>query len=145
MKKILECSTKGDKRYSAFYARVKVYGIEDSIERHYQSCKRDSKGNEVGKGKRVDYMVLHNKNTNKKYKLSPKYLTAYYKLLWCKYLDNHPELVLYAREYDDYSDMFKGKYTINCQADVIRDYVKKGRDSIIKDKEVKEFIKLLRE
>ena len=38
--KILECSSAGDKRFSAFYALVDVFGVTNSIERHYQSVKR---------------------------------------------------------------------------------------------------------
>ena len=30
--KILECSTHGDKRFSALYAKVSVYGVYDTIE-----------------------------------------------------------------------------------------------------------------
>ncbi|WCK57551.1 hypothetical protein PP175_26155 (plasmid) [Aneurinibacillus sp. Ricciae_BoGa-3] len=33
--KVLECSSKGDKRFTAFYAKVNLYGKEDSIENHY--------------------------------------------------------------------------------------------------------------
>lgn len=39
MVKILECSTAGDKRFSAFYAKVSVNGKFDSIENHYQWTK----------------------------------------------------------------------------------------------------------
>ena len=50
---ILECSSKGDKRFSALYAKVKVFGVYDSIENHYQNCKRDINNQVVGKGKKV--------------------------------------------------------------------------------------------
>lgn len=139
--KILECSSKGDKRFSAFYARVKVFGFEDSIERHYQSCKRNKEGNIAGKGKKVELMVIPT-NTGKSFKLKPKFLTAYYKLLWCAYLDAHPDLVEIASAYDDYNDMFRGK-AINCQADVIRQYIKEGRKSILNEPDVIEFRKIV--
>ena len=138
--KILECSSKGDKRFSAFYAKVKVFGKEDSIERHYQNCKRDKYGNIAGKGKRVYTMCITKRN--KTIELPCKYLTAYYKLLWCCYLDHNPELVKYALEFDDYNDMFKGK-AINCQADVIRQYIKNGRKSILQEEDVIEFRKIV--
>ena len=65
----LECSSKGDKRLSAFYSKVNVFGKVDSIENHYQLCKRfnnfvpsswrDSKGKVpthfVVKGKKLRY------------------------------------------------------------------------------------------
>lgn len=56
--KILECSSKGDKRFSAFYAKIKVFGIYDSIENHYQNCKRDSNGRPVKKGQKVHSMSM---------------------------------------------------------------------------------------
>jgi hypothetical protein len=40
--------------------------------------------------------------------------------------------------------MFRGK-CINCQADVIRQYVKQGRRSIMNDKDVKELNDIFRE
>lgn len=138
--KILECSSKGDKRFSAFYAKVNVYGVYDSIENHYQSCKRDKNGKPVKKGQKVHHMSIWKGEAN--YSLKPEFLTAYYKLLWCCYLDANPDLVEYASAYDDYNDMFKGK-AINCQADVIRQYIKQGRKSILSEPDVIELRKIL--
>lgn len=136
MNNILECSSKGDKRFSAFFAWIKLYGKTANIETHYQSCKRFNDSSITNaKGKNPDYIVVNGKELDK------KYLTPFYKLLWVKYLDDHPELVEYASQFDDFHDIFKGKNTINCQADVIREYIKKGRLSIIcGDPLVKEFI-----
>lgn len=134
--RILECSSKGDRRFSAFYAKISFYGKIDSIEHIYQSVKRDKNGDLVNKGKKVFYVVIN------EIKLEPKYLTPFYKLLWVKYLDNNPSLVSYAKQFDDYNDMFKGK-SVNCQADVIRQYIKQGRDSIMNEILVKELIDIL--
>ena len=46
-------------------------------------------------------------------------------------------------EIDEFNDKFRGK-CINCQADVIRDYVKYGRDYIMQSYEVKEFLVILK-
>jgi len=132
--RILECSSKGDKRFSAFYAHVSVYGKNKSIEDHYQSCKGFNIKPIKIKGATPDYIIINNIIYNK------KYLTPYYKLLWVKYLDEHKELVEYAKNYNDYNDIFKG-HSVNCQADVIRQYIKRGRDSIFKEKIVQDFIK----
>ena len=137
MIKYLECSSAGDKRFSALYAKTSFYGIEDTIENIYQSVKRDKYGNKVGKGRRVDHINIKGKC------LEPKYLTPLYKMLWVKYLDNNLELVEYAKGFTAFGDKFRGR-AINCQADVIRDYVKKGRDSIMKSDEVIEFVRVLR-
>jgi hypothetical protein len=116
-KKTLECSSKGDKRFSALYAKVSAFGLMDTIENHYQKSKRNANGATVKKGQPVDHMVLNC------HKFSASMLTSWYRLLWVKYLDGNPELVEYARQFDEFSDMFRGKSTINCQADVIRDYI----------------------
>lgn len=137
--KILECSSKGDKRFSAFYAKIEVYNKLDSIENHYQLCKRF--GDKIPKnwcetkGKTPTHICINNK------KLDVKFLTQYYYLLWCKYLDNNPGLVKIAKEYDNFNDMFRGK-SVNCQADVIKKYIKDGRGEIIK--ECKELINILK-
>lgn len=135
---ILECSSKGDKRFSAFYAYINLYGINDSIEHHYQRCKRFYVQPTKIKGAIPDYIEVN----NIKYDL--KYLTPFYKLLWVKYLDNHSELVEYAKQFDDFNDIFKGK-SINCQADVVRQYVKCGRSNIMNEPLVREFINKIKE
>lgn len=115
-------------------------GKYDSIENHYQLCKRF--GDEVpktwrdAKGRQPTHINLKGKD------LDVKYLSQWYKLLWVKYLDEHPHLVKYEKQFDDFSDMFKGKNTINCQVDVIKQYVKEGRESIIN--ECRELIDLLK-
>ena len=118
--KILECSSAGDKRFSAFYAKVTFNGVYDTIENHYQQCKRDANNNPCRKGQRVAYCVIKNKQ------LPATYLTAYYRLLWLKYLKEHPDLVEYATQFDEFTDKFRGK-AINCQADCVRAFVKKDR------------------
>lgn len=136
---VLECSSKGDKRFSAFFAWVKLYGVNANIETHYQNCKKfHDKTIVKAKGLQPDYIVVHGK------KFDAKYLTPFYKLLWVKYLDHHPELVEYASEFDDFHDIFKGKNTINCQADVVRQYVKHGRSSIMEEELVIEFLEKLK-
>ena len=124
-KKCLECSSKGDKRFSAMYAKVMIFGATDTIENHYQRCKRDVVGGPVKKGQPVDHMVVCGR------KFPAAMLTDLYRLLWVKYLDTNPALVDYARQFDEFTDMFRGKNTINCQADVIRDYVA-DRDKLIR-------------
>lgn len=137
--KILECSSKGDKRFSAFYAKIKLFGKYDSIENHYQLSKRI--GNFAPKtwrdikGKKLTHIHINGKDYDLKYTI------AFYELMWVKYLDDYPELVEYAKKFDDFHDMFMSKNAVVCQADVIRDYVKNGRNYVINKH--KEFLKLL--
>lgn len=132
----LECSSKGDKRFSAFYAKVTVNGKLNSIENHYQNCKLTNDLVSCMKGQKVDLIYINGK------KLNPKFLTPFYKLLWVKYLDQNPDLVAYAKQFDTFSDMFRGK-SINCQADVIKEYVKLGRKHIMQSEDVLEFQKIM--
>ena len=139
--KILECSSVGDKRFSALTARVVIFEKEDTIENHYQLCKRigdfiPAKVKDI-KGKRPTHINLMGED------FDIRFLTPFYNVLWVKYLDVNPELVEYARTFDDYSDRFKGKNVVNCQADVIRKYVKNGRKFITD--ECEEFIAILKE
>lgn len=118
--KVLECSSAGDKRFSSFYAQVTFNGVTRTIEEWYQNAKRDENGKVPGKGKPVDYFVWDEK-------VRPvAELTSLFQMLWDTYLDNNPDLVYYALEFDDYNDKFKGK-SINCQADAIRNYIQKVR------------------
>lgn len=118
--RILECSSKGDKRFSAFYAYVKKYGNR-SIEDIYQSSKRDEYNKIPGKGKKVKYMFWEGKY------YSPECLSRLYKHLWKVYFEENPNLLEYASKFDTFTDMFRGK-CINCQADVIRDLVKEYKE-----------------
>lgn len=139
--KILECSSKGDKRFSAFYAKVKLFGKYDSIENHYQLSKRigdfvPTNWKDV-KGKKPTHLHIDGHD----YDL--KYTEAWYDLLWVSYFKNNPDLVEYAKKFDDYNDIFKSKNAIVCQADSITKYIEIGRSGILK--EHKEFIDLIKE
>lgn len=127
--KVLECSSRGDRRFSALYAKVTFDDYSDTIEHHYQGCKRfNGVQGSYGrvKGKKPDYIEVKGRH------LEVKYLTPFYNMLWLIYLDSHPDYVEFLKQFDDYNDMFKGK-AYNCQADVIRKYIKEGRDSILTD------------
>lgn len=126
-------------RFSAFGAYIRVYGVYDSIENHYQLSKRfggyKPKNWKDAKGRNATHFVVNGKE------FDVKYLTSFYKMLWAEYLDSNLHLVLFAKTFDDFSDNFKGRRTKNCQADVIRQYIKDGRESIAT--ECKEFMDLL--
>jgi hypothetical protein len=135
-KNILECSSAGDKRFSAFYAVVKVFGYEDTIENHYQACKQFKNGSKKPKGQCPDSLNIYG------IPLDIKYLTAYYKLLWYKYLRKRRELITYASAFDDFHDKFKGGSTVNCQADVIKQFIKEGPQSILNEQDVAELLEI---
>lgn len=100
----LECSSRGEKRLSAFYARVNGA----SIERAYQAAKIISVMGtrsagwpiNVAKGRRAD-------NDAEVRKL--------YSALWDQYIDQHPDLLKMICEAPGLSDMF-GRPGSVCQA-----------------------------
>lgn len=139
--KILECSSKGCRELSAYGAYINFFGKYDCIERLYQSVKRDKFDQQAPKGAKVDHIIIFNGSLH--IRLEPRFLTPLYKLMWCCYLDSKPELVEYASQFDYFNDMFRGK-SINCQADIIRQYVKDGRRSILEEPDVKELREILK-
>ena len=118
--KILECSSAGDKRFSAFYAKVEFNGVLASIEQHYQSVKRNAFDKPCRKGERVHHVSIDGKV------YEPSILTPFYRYLWYTYLRSNPELVAYAKQFDSFNDKFRGK-CINCQADCIKAFVNKDQ------------------
>lgn len=120
----LECSSKGDKRFSAFYALVLCQsGFKRSVEHLYQNAKRNEDGTISGKGKQPAYLKIGSDiypNTA---------LTAWYNYLWLKYFEQNPELLEVLAQYDKFTDMFRG-HCINCQADVMQLIHDKGIEAL---------------
>jgi len=136
MVRILECSSQGDFRFSAFHAEVTIFGRTTNIERHYQSAKRTYVKRKKMKGVEPDYIELGG------YKFASRFNSQWYSLLWLIYLDRNPYLVEFASEYDKFTDAFRGN-SLNCQADVVEKYVKQGRNVLYED--CKELINILTE
>ena len=102
----LECSTRGDKRFSPFYAIVNG----KSIENQYQAAKILEDGTtghdwRSAKGKKA---------------VNIEYCRELYIKLWRQYLDEHPELYKVLADQTGLSDMF-GQKGNTCQAIVLWD------------------------
>lgn len=100
----LECSSKGDKRFSAFYARVRNYG-GGSIEDLYQAFKVFEGGVtglswRAAKGRKAVNMAE---------------CAAYYSNLWDWYIYENPELLQVLKASSGLSDLF-GQVGHCCQA-----------------------------
>lgn len=126
--KRLECSRAGDTRFSSSGAQVQVYGKNSTIEWHIQTSKRFKNSPppttiKMAKGRAPDYFMIDG------IALDNKLLPQWQMLLWVKYLDNNPELVEYAKQFDEFTDSFRNKKF--SQADIIKQYVKKGRNSVL--------------
>lgn len=107
---ILECSSKGDKRFSALYAR---FHHGETIEHVYQHSKRDAKGHFFGpswrdaKGKNPSFLAIGGDL------LSGTYRHDWYRLLWEAYfLQDDCLLLEEASRYDRFSDRFDGSGTV---------------------------------
>lgn len=124
--KVLECSSRGDRRFSALFAMVKIASKEQSIEEWYQNAKRTADGKRAGKGKPFDHIIDPFTGD----KLPAGEASNLYKGLWITYLTNHPDLVEYAKGFDEFHDMFRGKNTVNCQADVVAAFVRDSESFI---------------
>ena len=124
--RVLECSSRGDRRFSALFAKVTIKGKEKSIEEWYQESKRTAEGKRAGKGKTFAYIIDPFTGD----KLPAKDATDLYRGLWITYLSKNPELVEYASGFDEFHDMFQDNNTVNSQADVIASYVR-DQDSFV--------------
>ena len=97
----LECSSKGDKRFSAFYAVVNGR----SIEAQYQAAKVLEDGS----------TGLHWRKTRGKLAINQEEVRVLYSRLWDQYMDEHPELIDVIRAASGLSDIF-GQRGHACQA-----------------------------
>jgi hypothetical protein len=100
----LECSSRGDKRFSAFYARIRSRGGR-SIEEIYQSAKVFD-GGSTG---------LSVKQAKGRIAINHQELSDLYLRLWCEYLIENPGLLGVLQAASGLSDMF-GQKGHNCQA-----------------------------
>lgn len=134
----LECSSIGDRRFSAFYAEVEFLGIKDSIEKIYQESKRFYSAQlsfKEAKGKKPTSFKIKDEEFN------VNLLSSFYRYLWILYFEQNPYYLDVIDHYDTFTDKFKG-LSVNCQADVIREIKAFGINQIIK--EIKPFTNILK-
>lgn len=99
----LECSSRGDKRFSAFFARIKSLN-NCTIETLYQGFKIFPDGSNCtikeAKGRKA---------------INQKEAHEYYSYLWDLYFQENPDLLEVIKQFSGVSDMF-GKVGSCCQA-----------------------------
>ena len=103
----LECSSKGDKRFSAFNAKIKDEGGK-SIEELYQAFKVFDN----------DLTGLTWKQAKGKKPVNIEASRLYYSLLWDLYFYENPELQSVVLKYNGFTDIF-GQIDHACQAEEI--------------------------
>lgn len=101
----LECSSKGDKRFSAFYARLQD---GQSIEEKYQASKvfKDGSTN------------LSWREAKGRKPVNAETVRNYYSILWRVYFKQHPGLYDVIRQYNGFTDIY-GQEGHACQAEEI--------------------------
>lgn len=103
----LECSSKGDKRFSAFYAKVNAYGGK-TIEEIYQASKVFANGS----------TGLSTKEAKGRQAVNMAYCHDLYSDLWDTYFVENPELLNVILKCKGFSDVF-GQPSHCCQAEEI--------------------------
>lgn len=101
---ILECSSKGDTRFSAFYAKLKKYNGR-SIEELYQAAKIFPDGSTGKTWKEAKGKTVVNMDECREL----------YAQLWNEYFEENPELLDVIKQYNGFSDIF-GQPGHACQA-----------------------------
>lgn len=105
----LECSTKGDKRFSPFYARPSILG-GFSIEEAYHAAKVFEDGvTGLGWREAKDYRIAGHNVVNQ------DEVNQLYAELWDEYIEENPHLLVVLKEASGLSDMF-GRPPGPCQA-----------------------------
>lgn len=103
----LECSGRGDKRFSAMYARVQAYGNK-TIEELYQGTKIFDDGS----------TGLSIKAAKGRKPVNVRIVREFYSDLWDLYIAENPELKKVIGEASGFSDIF-GQKDHACQAEEI--------------------------
>lgn len=139
MSRVLQCHSEGDKRFSALYAVVEVFGKVDVIENIYQLAKRD--GDYVPENR----YSLRGKDPTHYHiggiDIPKEFGKAFYDLMWWKYFQQNKDLAVYASRFDDFYDRFRRTGSNVCQEDSIRDYIKLGKSGMLeKHKEFLDFL-----
>lgn len=102
-----ECSSKGDKRFSAFYARLNCLGGK-SIEDVYQASKIFEDGS----------TGLHWREAKGKKPVNVEEVRKLYSELWDEYFKENPELVDVIIDKSGFSDIY-GQAGHACQAEEV--------------------------
>ena len=134
--RVLQCHSKGDRRFSPFCCYLSVNGKHDSIENHYQRSKAFDDGSgdwrfaKARKGQLFKWSICGHKFPLVE-QLGGEFTVGvqFYIAMWYKHLRLNPQLIEIARDFDEFEDPFKGTFPF-CQADIIRLVVRNGIKSL---------------
>lgn len=137
MLKVLECSEKGDKRFSANHAMLSANGKRQTIAEHYEFAKR-FKGEAPStvaeaQGKECDYFVVQFMTVDK------EHLSKWYSLLWLWYLDSNPHLVAEISNCDVFVNVHE--FERGDHSNIIETYIKQGKE--VAYDEIRDFLEMV--
>jgi len=98
----LECSTRGDRRFSAYCARIKSRGNR-TIEEIYQAAKIFEVDGDFGK-KLISGLSI--KEAKGRQAVNQREVSMFYSLLWNEYISENPELFIVLENASGLSDIF---------------------------------------
>lgn len=141
--RVLQCHSRGDRRFTPFDCYVAAFGRSDSIENHYHRAKRFG---ERAPGDWREAKQLKKLFRQTGWQIGPLAVEVrsnpagssfrlddlgiqYYVMLWYRYLRRRPELIAAAAAFDEFEDPFRGAFPF-CQDDVIQQVVREGIDSL---------------
>jgi hypothetical protein len=120
-KPFLECSSKGDSRFSAFYARIKSKDNK-SIEELYQASKKFPGG--------ITGLTWREAKGRKS--INQSEVRRIYRELWVEYFNENPYLIDFILKYKGFTDYY-GQPNHACQAEEIYAIYLVERDKLISE------------
>lgn len=145
-RRVLQCHSRGDRRFTPFNCWVEAFGHIDSIENHYHHAKvfdgeiipknwRDAKALKKAGIRQIGWQIGPLRvpcQTNEK---GTSFVITdlgiqFYIALWFKYLRKNIHLLKYAAKFDEFEDPFRSDFPF-CQADVIRQCVRERLESLL--------------
>jgi uncharacterized phage-like protein YoqJ len=110
----LECHSEGDRRFSALYANINLWGHKKSIEDWYQGFKVTKFKNNNNKGIKPESFVINGM------KFGVEYVDDIYDMLWYVYLSRNPLKLMDAMQYTEYHDKFDNNSTVSQATSISR-------------------------
>jgi hypothetical protein len=145
-RRVLQCHTRGDNRFTPFNCYVEAFGRINSIENHYHHAKV-FEGEIIPADWREAKALKRSHYTQIGWQIGPLRLPCqpnaqrtsflitdlgiqFYIALWFKYLRSNTHLLNHAAKFDEFEDPFRGDFPFS-QADVIRKAVRERLESLL--------------
>ena len=145
-RRVLQCHSRGDRRFTPFNCFLEAFRRTDSIENHYHRAKifvgeiapsdwREAKRLKHAGVRQIGWRIGPLRVPCQPNDRGTSFLITdlgiqFYVALWFKYLQKNLHLLAEAQTFDEFEDPFRGDFPF-CQADVIRQCVRHGLKSLL--------------